>query len=153
MTDLTEEQEARLEAIRQKYDVRIRTILGHMKELLVEAGYQTSEPDDMSGSESTGFRWGLMVYKKGTPEEPDNDDVDITFELNCSEECDGEENGLQFSVTIVSYGGRIIGGLSPYNYTADVWVPRDDDEAIERRFALFEQADAAGIVDLVRRDR
>ena len=41
--------------------------------------------------------------------------------------------------------------MQPFNYTPDVWVPLEDDEAIEERFTLVETADedASGIIALL----
>jgi hypothetical protein len=133
------------EEINDKYKDRIFKILSSIKSSCEEAGLFVSTPSDFSDDD---YRYQLMVTESPDDEEYDKG-VDVTFIIAESENWDGEENGINFMVDIVSYEGQIIGGLCPYNYTQDVWVSRDDEDAIEQRFQLMEQADESDVSYLI----
>jgi hypothetical protein len=42
--------------------------------------------------------------------------------------------GLTFRLDVVEYGGRIICGYTPYNYTEKCWVDANDAEAVKTRW-------------------
>lgn len=86
----------------------------------------------VSGPVTLQDSWSIIVRPKGADET-----IDITLQVCDSEECDGTENGVNFSISVVTEGGKILGGLTPYNYTDSVWVSRDDEEAVETRFNLL----------------
>lgn len=137
------------EEIKTKYEQRIIAILNSIrKELTQDDLLSCSYPDDMTCDD---YRWSMYVQ---TPEQIEkqieDEGVDISFLICESENWDGEENGVNFCIDIVGYGGEIIGGLHPFNYTEQVWVSRDNEEAIEERFSLMEQADCFVGVELVR---
>ncbi len=52
------------------------------------------------------------------------------------------------------YGGRIIGGFCPYNYSEDVWVKASDRTAVYERFELFKNGcDPLAVVSLIEERR
>jgi hypothetical protein len=101
-------------------------------------GHSVEGPDFW---ECDDYRWELFV----------DENVDISFKLCESEECDGEEGGVNFALDIVEVSGRIIGGLTPYNYSDSCWVNRKDKQAVEERFRILEQADENDIPLLLER--
>ncbi len=134
--------------IKSKYEKRILAIMNSIKQaVLAEENFIVSGPDDIGCDD---FRWGMYIQ---TPEQVENDirdeGVDISFIICESEHWDGEENGVNFMVDIVSYGGGMLGGLCPYNYTDNVWVSRKDPAAIEKRFNLMEKAEVGDIPYLI----
>jgi hypothetical protein len=137
-----------VESVKDRYAARILKVLEGIRAELQAEGYTVDEPFDMHCDD---YRWTMMVYVNSKPgdDEPTNDDVDITFQIAESEQFEGTEEGINFSIDVVEYGGRMLGGLTPYNYTGDVWVSLNDDAAIERRFSIFEQADPAEILSLL----
>ena len=137
----------RAEEIKDRYAGRIVTVLESIRAELQEAGYQVDEPADFSGDD---YRWSMLVRVGSKPDEPPgNGDVDITLQIAESMQFEGTADGINFSLEIVEWGGRILGGLTPYNYTPDVWVSLDDADAIEMRFSIFEEADPADIIALL----
>jgi hypothetical protein len=50
----------------------------------------------------------------------------------------------------VEESGRIIGGLTPFNYTDRCWVSRNDQQAVEERFRILEEADEDDIPQLLK---
>lgn len=133
------------EEIKNKYSERILKYLNEMREdILFENEFLTcSLPAEEDWDD---FRWAMYVRPvDGTSEEG----VDIQFIIAESESWDGEENGVNFMVDVVSYEGQMIGGLIPYNYSDDVWVSRDDEDAIEKRFKLVEDADVGDVSYLI----
>lgn len=137
-----------VERVKEGYQERILAVLGGIKEALEAEGYEVSGPDDMSCED---FRWSLLVYCESNPEDDDlaEGDVDITFTIAESAQYEGSEDGINFMVDVVEVSGRIIGGMCPFNYTSEVWVPLDDSAAIEERFSYFEQADPESMVSLL----
>jgi len=77
------------------------------------------------------------------------DDVDICFEIAESLANDGSLDGINFILDITTVGGSMLGGLSPFNYTPEVWVDVNDEAAVEERFQIIEQADPEGIIELI----
>src|SRR6266478_1460728 len=101
--------------IKRKYKNRILAILNRIAEVLRQAGCDVEGPWDLSGDD---YRWELQA-----------NNIDISITICESETYDGEPNGINFALDIVEEGGRILGGLTPYNYTDAVWVSRSDSEA------------------------
>jgi len=129
------------EQIKTKYEPRILVILNAMRTALNEAGHNCGESFDMS---SDDYRWSMIING-----DDGSNGINISFIIAESEYWDGEENGVNFMVDVVEFGGRMLGGLCPYNYSNKVWVSRDDEDAIEERFRIFEQADPADIIKCV----
>lgn len=76
--------------------------------------------------------------------------IDLTFRFCFSEHWDGEKGGLNFSLDAVHEDGSMITGLTPYNYSDRVWVPRKDAQAVEERFRLMEASDLSSLVQVVK---
>ena len=73
---------------------------------------------------SDEYWWSLLADVDGVK-------VDVSFKICESEQYDGEKGGVNFSVDVVEFGGRILGGLTPFNYSDACWVDRRDADAIE----------------------
>ncbi len=130
--------------IKRKYVKRIRAILNAIKASLVEAGFEVEGPYDMTADE---YYWSLIVtYGPG-----ENDKADVSFKIFESREYDGSDEGINIGIDVVEFGGRILGGLTPYNYSPLVWVDLNDAEGIEDRFQIIEQADPDDVVPLLER--
>jgi len=84
------------------------------------------------------YRWNVLI----SPKNADVEDfgVDVTIHIAESEFHDGDENGRNFMLDIIAYGGAVIGGCAPYNFTSQCWVPRDDWESIDARWRIFDDA-------------
>jgi hypothetical protein len=131
----------------RKYKPRILRLLASIKAGCEEAGYVMDDPFEMSDEE---YKW--MLSGKISADDDDREpDFDITITIAESRFNDGEDEfGINFSSSLVEYGGVIIGGCTPYNYSDDVWVSRKDPEAVEGRWRLFEGAcDPSDIVSLI----
>jgi hypothetical protein len=131
---------------------RIKAIMEKIRDACKEAGLvPDAEPFDMSCDE---YQWALIVRKEKRPTVDDRDytdvDYDVTLKVCESEEYDGTENGITFAVDVCTVGGRIVGGLSPYNYSDQCWVSVADADAVEERFAIIENADPADLADLIK---
>ena len=135
--------------IKRKYQKRILAILNSLRMALIEAGHDCEQPYDGSDDE---FRWSMLVDCRDDGL-GHHDGVDITFRICESETYDGELGGVTFAVDVVEFGGRVLGGLCPYNYSDQVWTNRKDRAAVEERFAIFEQADPDDIVACVERSK
>jgi hypothetical protein len=135
------------EQITKRYERRIYAVLNSIAAVLRDAGYLVDEPCELPCD--TYYRVTFTVHRDGNVHEFGPEDIDVTPEVCPSEVFDGEEGGVNFSLSIVQMGGRILGGLTPFNYTPQVWVDRKDKQAIEERFAIFEQANPEGVLALV----
>lgn len=126
------------------YEPKLQTLLEQVRTEAHERGYECNEPADMTDEY---YRWSVLIYPKGEDHE---NGVDVTVAAPESEAFEGEENGVNFSCDVVHYDGRILGGFTPYNYTSDVWVDRNDPEAVKARWELFQgHFDASALLDLV----
>lgn len=160
------ERESLIEAVKDKYGERIMKLLQGISEVVTDAGMVS---DDAGEMHDDTYRWVLTVWRTEADREPystvgannsgvDPDkklpnydkSVDLTFEIaEASTYGDDPEDGINFSLDIVENGGRIIGGMTPFNYTDQCWVPASDSDAVEERFLLMEKADASDIPYLI----
>ncbi len=142
----------KLEALKKRYSERVERVLHGIATAYHEAGWgNEGDPCDMSDEYP---RWSVLVTAPGCPipegplaDIPSNA-IDVTFEFATQRAFEGPKDatGLTFSVSIVEVGGAIRGGMSPHNYTDSVWLNIDDEDALEKRFKLFEAADPSGAV-------
>lgn len=134
-----------MEEIAKEYEPRILALLESMRGALQEEEcLSVSEPSELGD-----YRWSILVQRVGATQDLHNDDVDVSVQICESEEYDGSENGVNFAVDVVTVGGAILGGLTPYNYTDQCWVSRDDSDAVAERFDCIADADLGGLCDLV----
>jgi hypothetical protein len=128
--------------IYRRYKPRIETLLTGLIAAMREEGFTVSDLSEWSDEE---YAWNFTTYLVGTPENPDEGgDMDHTFTIAESQCRDGSLEGIAFSMTSCYMGGRCGGpGMTPYNYSDDLWVPMKypADEAVENRFQLFAQED------------
>ena len=136
------------EQIKDEYQDRIVVIMRRIAKVLQDEGYHVEGPYFWDCDE---YSWNLLVHLAGGADSVDEQDIDIAFKIAESEEYDGTEGGVTFSLKITEVGGRILGGLTPFNYSDRCWVDRDDAEAIEGRFRIVEQADEGDIPALIER--
>lgn len=116
----------------EKYGPKIQKLLEIICSEAKERGYECTSPIDMSDDT---YRWAVAVSPPGAETE---DSVDVSVEIATSEAYDGTPGGLNFSMNVVSYEGEMLGGLTPYNYTDEVWVSMSDPDAVEERWRLFD---------------
>jgi hypothetical protein len=135
------------EQIARRYKRRICAVLNAIASAVQDAGYLVDDPCDLSSDDD--HRFTFTVHRDNDINEFSPEDIDVSLEVCPSEEFDGETGGVNFSLNVVEVGGRILGGLTPFNYTPEVWVSRKDKQAIEERFSIFEQADPDGAVQLI----
>jgi hypothetical protein len=149
--------QARMEEIGETYNPRIKTFLREVRDVARERGYTCAdEPYDMTDET---FTFGLDLKPPGM--DPDADGgVDVNIKIpesyvygDASPDCedkDSNRNGVNFMLDLTEWGGRILGGFAPFNYTSDCWVDISDAEAVETRWAIFDSAlDAEAIVDAI----
>jgi hypothetical protein len=134
------------EQIKSLYADRIMAVMHRIAGALREEGFVVEGPDYFDADE---YRWSVLVHLDGDVDAVDEGDVDIAFKIAESEEYDGSQGGVTFAVDIVEVSGRILGGLTPFNFTDRCWVSRNDPEAVEERFRILEDADEGGVVWLL----
>ena len=117
--------------IKAKYEPRILALMESLGAQAREQGFLSTEPELVLGDEEYLYDMGLKRNDKF---------YSVTFTI-LEEVCrEGEGTGIAFGINIVSQGGRIVSGMTPYNYTSQLWLAVDDAEAIEQRFAMLEEA-------------
>lgn len=139
-----------MEAVAKEYGPKALALLARVRTMCLDAGLTAEhEPYDMSADDYT---WALNV-SRGPDMTTEDDLVDISIEIAEEREYDDREGfGLNFGLSIVEYGGKILGQLQPFNYTPDVWVDARDTAAVAARWQLVDQADLSGIPDLIDAD-
>lgn len=132
-----------IEDVKKAYEDRILVLLGGIKAACEQAGMRVDGPNDMS---TDSYEWALEIRRPGH----DTEDVGITLEIveEREYECAGGY-GVSFGLDIVRYGGQILGGFQPFNYTSGVWVDARDPEAVAKRWAVFAAADTSTIPALI----
>lgn len=123
--------------LKRKYEKRIIGLLNIVAKDL-EKDFDVGEPFDLFAGEE--FHWALNIYRKGSPEDADPL-ADVSVRILEAKYCDDPDDkfGVNFSVDVVEYGGAVIGGCTPYNYSNDVWVDRRNSDAVEERFSFLDE--------------
>lgn len=99
-----------------------------------------TDPADESGDD---VRWGMWH------ERSEGDGVETYIESHLSEEYGDRSGGVNFGLHIIGLGGEIIGMCTPHNYSPQVWVPRNDLEAVDARMSELECVDLSGVQDMI----
>lgn len=138
------------EEIQDKYADRVVAILSAIS-LEIQAEDPTLVLGEVYDLGCDDYRWSFNVCgaDQADAAEHEPQGVDVTFVICESERYEGEEKGVNFAVEIVGVQGEIVGGITPYNYTDQCWVSRDDADAVEERFRVVEQAPAYEAAHLV----
>jgi hypothetical protein len=127
MTD-TDERQAAAEVnqcIWDEYTPRIKAKLQEIAEMLEVDGYTIRFLDDLSAD---NFQYALSVQRPDTDD--DDNVVDITIQLaEAYEYGDEPMSGINWGLDLVEWGGRILGGLAPFNFTRLCWVDGNDKQA------------------------
>lgn len=133
--------------IEKKYKARAKRILASIAEALRQEGLHPSSV--ISDWKDDDLRLDLVEG----PAEDHDDQIDIAFEFCASENWDGSEGGYNFGIQATHASGRMLGGLTPFNYSGDCWVSRKDPAAIEERFQILERADVSELVYIIQKFR
>ena len=133
--------------IADKYNARIRSILGDMRKDLIQQGFKVTQ---VWFDEGDDYRWFFLANPRIDPSQAeDNQTVDLSIRISESEAFEGTDEGINFSFSAVECGGRIIGDFTPHNFTPQVWVSLDNEEAIEARFCEFESCDFSTVGQMI----
>ena len=140
-----EEYEQGVEKVKETYGPIFLSALNQIKRAAERAGWTAT---DVWEENYENYRWSFLVSPIARDFEGDEheSDIDVVYELIESKSLGNETEGVAWSLDISSYGGSIIGGFTPGNYTDDLWVDMRDDEAIKRRFGKVDQIDASGTI-------
>jgi hypothetical protein len=141
----------RYEEIREQYRDRVKKVLLGLKEELERfSWYCSRNPYEMDAGE-----WAILVTRDpchlGPQGQFDNLDVEIKALIMNSKEWDGTRGGTAFHISVTSYGGEIVGGFAPHNYSEDVWASVEDSLAVEERMKLLEQIDPTSMLNMLRK--
>lgn len=135
-----------IEAVRKEYEPKILGLLRNIGQVCQGAGLTAKEPYSMCDDE---YRWSLTVYRDKAGKDLDSA-VDISVVLAEGREYDGGDGfGINFGLSVVEYGGRILGGLEPFNYTPDVWVDARLPLLVKDRWQIMQDADMTAIPALI----
>ena len=127
------------------YAPKMKKMLRQICDVAREEGFDCGEVIDMSDET---YRFAVLIKPKGADQE---DGVDVTVDMAESQSYGDTEGGLNFSLDVVGYGGEIIGGLTPFNFSPQVWVSMDDPKAVAERWQLFDQGvDPYDVIYLVK---
>jgi len=134
----------KIEALMKRLTSRVEVIMSGFEEAFVNEGWTTDGVCFMDGDDYT---WSLQLFRPEC-EGDDDESIDVSFTICEQQSFEGPEDadGLTFRVDLVEYGGRILGGMCPFNYTEECWIPIDEEERVEERFNYFELADPSEAV-------
>lgn len=132
----------------RKYKPFIMRKFAEVRQEMEENGYVGADVFDRTDEE---YSWGMDF--RPADADPDDEENGFAVEITIIESKvrDGEDDfGVGFSMNVGGFGGEIIGGCTPYNYTPDVWVSRKDPEKVWERWQLFDHgADACEVLAVV----
>lgn len=127
-----------------QYGPRALELLEKIRTIMNEEGFTTDAPFDLSCDD---YKWALPVWRNA--DKTQDEMIDIAVEMpvayDYGEEHSFDGHGMSFGISIVEWGGLILGGFQPFNYTDLCWVDGRDDEAVERRWKMIEDADLSQI--------
>jgi hypothetical protein len=78
-------------------------------------------------------------------------DIDVSITLAESRAYQGDDSGINFSISAVSTGGRIVGDLIPENYSPGVWVSLRKPQEIAARWQAVEDSNMEAFVPLIQK--
>lgn len=132
------------ERVYATYKDRIVKTLDGLKQVFAENLWDYTAPFDMSGDD---YEWGMLVAPHGESARGERAFY-IAFQMRESMAYEGDPTGVTFAIDVTYHGGYIVGGLTPYNYTDQCWVPIDDEDEVEERFSIVENCDAIALYNL-----
>lgn len=141
------------ETIAQTYDADALRILRQVSEHLIAVGVACAEPVQMWDD---NYRWGLATLNEAG--EVGEGSADFVLALIERRDHEGENApaGVAWGLDISGWGGTILGGLTPYNFTEDLWIDSADTEAVRARFVLLRDTAEAQTgddwLDIITRD-
>jgi hypothetical protein len=128
-----------IEDVKKTYEDRAMAMLAEIKGLCERAGMRVDGPHDM-GTDT--YEWALEICRPGR----DAEDVGITLEIVEERDHEGGDGyGVSFRLDVVKYGGIVLGGYQPHNYTPEVWVDARDAAAVAARWQEFAGVDITEI--------
>lgn len=135
-----------------RYSSKMRGLLEQIAAACEDNGVYCDKPFDMSGDD---YQWSMTAWRSRSDRMakiPDNERcVEISVKIDESREYDGElPSGINFSVDIVEWGGRMLGGLAPFNYTDKVWVDARNREAVSDRWQILADAEVGEVPYLIK---
>jgi len=134
--------------VKKTYEPRIIRFLNDAAAALVDSGQwiKRGEPFDMSDD---NYRWSVVVEPSDPTLQGDEHLIDLSLDINEAIQFgDDPDTGIAFYFSMVEYGGRILGLLTPFNYTSRCWVDAKDSEAVMKRWGYFEDAIVDELPDL-----
>lgn len=136
-----------LDNLKEQIAPEALALLRRVRDVCRAEGLATDdEPFDMC---CDTFRWSMVVYR--TANRDAEGSIDVSLEIAEEREYEGEGFGVNFGMDIVEWGGRILGGLCPYNYTERCWVDARRWNDVRERWALVRDSDISSIPDLIRK--
>lgn len=134
------------EEIRDRYRPRVLKLFKRIRRRFVTEGLY---PDNLPVEDfDEEYCWRLEVRRHKGMETYNDNDFAITFTILDSQGREGKEGYVAFTLDVIEYGGLILSGMCPGNYTEDLWIPLTDEKSIERRFSLFELANYSRIAEV-----
>lgn len=126
----------------------ITALLERIRGTLIEAGYPCGEVWDMSADD---YRWAFSVLNDEGKE--GDGSVDIAVEIAEQRAYEGEDDetlwGVTFRLDITGWGGLMLGGFAPYNYTERCWVDLRDPSVVAERWALVDGVDVTDVLGVM----
>lgn len=121
------------------YRKKFLQLLARIGEVFQARGWRVEEPWEASDEE---YSFALPVYLGNVA-------CDVQLYLVESLCREGSLDGVAFSLNLGAPCGHVIGVMTPYNYSEELWVPVTDTEAVLERWRLFEELEAEDVVDVL----
>lgn len=141
-----------IEKLGKRYQPKMRAVLRDIAKRLRADGFIVSAPFDLTDEE---YRWDITVSVKGNKDRENIVSVSLTLTESIVRDGMGEEYGrgekygISFLFDIVAYGGLMLGSVAVGNYSPSCFVPANDQDAIETRWAetiSFDLAQVSAII-------
>ena len=128
-----------IERLAKQYGPKMARVLNRIAAACQALGLASDTAGPELDNTGDDYQCSILVSYPGADEE---DQLDIRLELAESLSYEGSTDGVNFMLTSSLTGGEMVGPqMTPFNYSADVWVKPTDARAVAERWDYFEQAD------------
>ena len=118
------------EMVKQKYERRILALLRTIAKAARAKGYKVTAPYELTDEK---YCWAILITPKGKTARESG--VDCSFTIVEEKVREGEGDGFAFHLSMVAFGGEIVGDFAPFNYSPELWCHTADELA--ERFQYF----------------
>lgn len=131
------------ERLARAYEPKAIAFLNRIRALCADHAIITLEPADNSADE---WVWSTAAWLDGRKGEA----VEIKVSMQEEREFEGGDGwGFTFVLSLIGWGGEVLGEVAPFNFTPYVWVDGRVEEALDDRWQEVESCNIDGLPNIL----